>query len=156
MTFAGGATTATLLCAYRSAAELSAPSAIQELSNFILIRTPANQTDVDRGNAAIPIDQECRRKRIDPAVQIANRVISEQNAIIDFLFCDVRLHGLPAFLVHGDAEDSKPPVLILSFKLQKPGDLQLAGSAPRSPEIEQHHLAPVVGQMNGGPVFVFE
>ena len=47
-----------------------------------------------------------------------------------------------------DAYRKDHEVRIVVMQLQQRGQLFNTGSAPRSPEIEEHHLTAIVGQMN--------
>ena len=103
---------------------------------------------MNRGNASVPIDHKRRRQRFQTAVLIARLVIAQHDAIVDLSFCDERIDRLPAIVVHRDAEDFEAAVLVFALELREPGDLDHARAAPRCPEIEQHHFALIVGEVN--------
>ena len=51
-------------------------------------------------------------------------------------------------LVNADGQDDQAGHLVVQFEQRR--HLNHAGLAPGGPEVEQHHAAPVAGQMNGG------
>src|SRR6266700_1665220 len=60
------------------------------------------------------------------------------------------LHRFPTVLIHRNADDGKPVVLVLSLKLHVPGNFNFTTRAPRGPEIEQDYPAFVTGQRDRG------
>ena len=99
------------------------------------------------GDLAIAVDQEGGRQRIHPAVQLGDRIVSLQDPIIDGQLGDERLHGRPPFFVHRDADDGETLVFVLALEVDEPGNLDLAGTAPGGPKIEQDDFSRVIGQV---------
>jgi hypothetical protein len=99
-------------------------------------------------NASVAVDHKRGRQRFETAVQIARFVVAKQYAIVDFSSFDERRDRFPAIVVHRDSEDFEAAVFVLTLKFREPRDLDYAGAAPSGPEIEHHHFAPIVGQMN--------
>src|SRR5690349_4262459 len=87
--------------------------AVQELQNLILIITLTDQSLVACSHSSVTIDDKRCRQRFDSTVEVADTIVSKGHAVIDFLLFEVRLHGIPAILIHGDAEHGKAAVLIL-------------------------------------------
>ncbi len=113
------------------------------------------KTDVDRSNSSLAIDHKGGGQRFHVAIHIAGFIIAHDDLIVDFVFRNERLHVFPAAIVHGNAQNREPSVLVLSLKVGKPRDLDSAGSAPGCPEIEQHHFALVIGKMHHLPSGIF-
>ena len=101
---------------------------------------------MDCGDLSIPIDQEGSRECVYATITLGCGVISNHNSIINFKVGHERLHSFPALIVHGNSQDFEAPILVLALHLHEPGDLDLAGSAPGCPEIQQHHLTAIVCQ----------
>ena len=108
------------------------------------------------GDTSFSIDEERGGQRVDTAVHAGRLIVANDYPVVDAEFGEEGLDHFPAFIVHGDTEDGKAFVLVLPLHLHEPGDLQFARSAPRREEVEQDHLALVIGQVNGLAVGVFE
>jgi hypothetical protein len=50
----------------------------------------------------------------------------------------------------------KALILVLLFEVDEPRNLDLAGSAPRRPEVQQHHFAAIVRELHGSAVGVLQ
>lgn len=108
------------------------------------------------GDAAFPVDEERGRHGFNAAVEIGNLVVAEQNPIIHFAGLDVRLHGVPALVIHGYSDHRESTIAVGLVELHEPGDLDLARSAPGGPEVEKHHLAAIVAQVDGSAIAVLQ
>src|SRR5689334_11535532 len=102
------------------------------------------QTDVHGGDLSFAVNHESRGQSLHPAVELRDGVIADNDAVIDAELGHERLDHLPAFVIHGDADDFKAAVAELALKLLQPRNLDLAGPAPGGPEVEQDHLALVI------------
>ena len=97
---------------------------------------------------AVPIDHKCGRQRFEPPIQIARGVVAQQNTIINLFHGDVGINRFPSVVVHGNSQDLETLVFVLALKIHEPGNFDLTGATPGSPEIEQHNLALIVGQVD--------
>src|SRR5229473_1338641 len=111
---------------------------------------------MDGGDAAGTVYQERGGQRVHAAVPRAHFFVAHQDAVIDLALLDVGLHHAPAIVVHRDANYREATILVGLLELDEPGNLDLARSAPRGPEIEQDHFALVVRQLDSGTIGVFE
>ena len=55
---------------------------------------------MDCGDAAFPIDQECRGERLHSIVERRYRIIAHHDTVIDVELMRKRLHYVPAVLIH--------------------------------------------------------
>ena len=91
-----------------------------------------------------------------PPKACATRVVAQHDPVVHRHAADEGLDHVPALLVHGDPDHREAPVLVLALEIDEPRDLDLARPAPGGPEVQQHHLAPVVGEPHGLAVGVLE
>src|SRR6202035_5751208 len=131
-------------------------SRFEQLLNRIFEILPAGEPDMDGRNAAFAIDHEGGGQRFHAAILIAHLVVSQHDSVINLLLRYERIDGFPAVVIHGDAEHLEAAVLVLPLELGKPGNFDAAGTAPGGPEIQQHHFALEVGEMNQLAAGVFE
>ena len=96
----------------------------------------------------IPVDYKRGRQRFEAAIQITSGVIAQQNTIVNLFHGDVGINYFPSVVVHRNSQDLETPVFVLALKIHEPGDFDLTGATPGSPEIEQHNLALIVGEVN--------
>ena len=96
------------------------------------------------GDSAFPVDHKRGGKGIHSAVESSHTIVTEQYTVIDLFFGQEWLHLIPAVLIHGDADYGKTLIFVLLFEGNEPRDLDLAGSAPSGPEVEQNYFALVV------------
>ncbi len=108
------------------------------------------------GNPAGPIDDERRGQRFEAAVEIARGVIAEHNTIVDFLLADEGIDRFPTVVVHRNSDHFEAAVFVLALEFGEPGNFNHAGAAPGGPEIEQHDLAFVIGEVDQLAVRVFQ
>src|SRR5579875_2420863 len=139
-----------------SRASGSIRGSLQELFNPIFKFPPVRQPNVDGGDFTLAVDEEGGGQRVNPAIKLGRLVIADQHAVVHFLTSGERLHHFPSLIVHGDSQNHQPPLLVLPLKLLKPRDLNFAGTAPGCPEIEQHHFAPVIGEVDDLPVSILQ
>jgi len=111
---------------------------------------------VDRSDAAFPIYQECRGEGFHSTVELRYRIITHHDAVIDAELVREGLHYVPPVLIHRHAKHCKALVLVLPLEIFEPRDFYLARPAPRGPEIQQNHLAFVIGKMHRLPVRIFQ
>lgn len=111
---------------------------------------------MNRGNPSITIDYECRRQRFEAAIEIARLVVAQHNTIIDLSLRNKGVDSLPAVVIHRDAENFEPSVLVLAFELREPGNLLGTGAAPGGPKVEEHHLAAVIAQVDHFAIGIFQ
>src|SRR4051794_35238298 len=104
--------------------------------------------------SAFPIDDKGGRQGINSAVQLAYRIIAQQNTVIHLMRGNVRLDCLPSVFVHRNAKDLKALALELLFELDEPRNLEAAWTAPGRPEIHDHHLTAQVAELDGVPVAI--
>src|ERR1700687_2735405 len=163
LSFSGGATLSTELpCAINEGdvaatrSDRSSPRRVEQLSDGIFEFVFPREPDVDRGDFPLAVDYEGGRQGLDAPVNLPHLVVSKQNTIVDLVLLDVRLHHVPAIFVHRNAQHRKAAIFQLLLEFHEPGDFDLAGAAPGCPEIQQHHLAFIVGKMNRLAVGVFE
>src|SRR5277367_52459 len=88
--------------------------------------------------------------RSDSSVTPRNLVSANRNAVVHIVRCHERPHGLPAVFIHRDAKHGKTSVFILGLERDEPWNLDLAWTAPCSPEIEKHDPALVIGKLDRG------
>src|SRR5579864_5929400 len=129
---------------------------IQELKNFILVVALIDKPDMLGCDAALPVDDEVRRKGIDTAVKLRHFLSADHDAVVDLVRGDVGPDRLPSVIVEGDAQHGEVAVLIFLLELDEPGDLNLAGSAPGGPEVQQHDFSAIVRQVDGRSASVRE
>ena len=114
------------------------------------------QPHVNLADFPCTIKDECRRQRVYAAKQRGHRVITKQHSIVHLALCDVRLHSRPSIVIHGNANHLEAFVFVLLLKIYEPGNLNLAGPAPRGPEIKQHYFSAVIGEFHLRSVRVFQ
>src|SRR5256885_2007836 len=110
----GGVTMILFCCAQaqsgkrkRTAKERSLLLFAKKTLNFFEVLIFTGQTDVRRkGHLSCSINDKRRGKRIDAAVELAHRIVAQQDAIVHLVLGHVWLDGCPAFFIHGDAHDS--------------------------------------------------
>src|SRR5262249_41596213 len=88
--------------------------------------------------------------------ELAGHVVADHDAVVELVFLDVFANAVPAVVIHGNAQHRELLILEPALEIDEPGDLDLAGSAPRRPEIQQDDLAEIVGQMYGLTVGILE
>jgi len=111
---------------------------------------------VDRGDLAIPVDEERRGQCVHTAVRLRRLIVADHHAIVDAEFLNEWFHRLPSFIVHRDAQHFEALVLILTLHLHEPRNLDTARTAPRGPEIQQYDLPFVVAEVHQLAVRVFQ
>ena len=116
----------------------------------------AGESDVDRGDFSVLIDQQSCGDCFDSAVGLGDAIIAHQDAIIHLHHAEKGFHIVPAVLVQGDAEHLETAILRLALEARKPRDLHAARAAGGGPEIEQHYFAFVVGEAHSSAVRIFE
>ena len=80
----------------------------------------------------------------------------DHDAIVDLVRGDVRAHGLPAVIVHRQAQDGKALILIFLFEFDEPGYFDFARSAPSGPKIHQHYFAAIIRKVDGIAVSILQ
>jgi hypothetical protein len=105
---------------------------------------------------ALSINDKGSWQRVDAPVQLAYRIITEDDAVIHLLRRNVRLDRLPSILVHRNAHDLEALALVLLLEFDEPGDFKGTRAAPGSPEVQHHNLAAQVTQLKRIPVRVLK
>src|SRR6202142_765093 len=161
--FGGGvAVSRGLSCAPRAVAKRASASAgslggsLEKLLKVIFVPALAHEANVNGGDAALAIDHERGRERVDAAVEVRHFVVAQEDAVIDAGLGDEGLDGLPPVLVHRYADNGKSLPFVLALELDEPGDLDAAGIAPCGPKIQQHDFAAKVGKLHESAVGVLE
>src|ERR1700733_10458488 len=130
---------------------------IEQLNDGIFeILFPHGDSDVNRCNLPLPVDQQRSGQRVQPAVRGADLVVAQQDAIVHLHVLDVGLDGGPAVFIHGYPHHGEAFIFELPLEIHEPGNLDFAGAAPGGPEVQQHHFTLVVGGMNGLSVGIFQ
>src|SRR5262249_40206942 len=97
---------------------------------------------------AISVDEERCWQYVYAAVLISDGFLADKDRIIDAHFLhklgDVFLAGV----VHGNADNLQPLGSVLLLQFDKPGHLDLAGTAPGRPEVQQDRLSFVAAELN--------
>jgi hypothetical protein len=78
---------------------------------------------MNKSDFPVTVDNEGSRQRLHTAIKLAYRVVSQQHAVVHFVFRYVRLHSLPPIVIHGDADHFKSSRLVLLLKFNEPRDL---------------------------------
>src|SRR3954463_16663174 len=100
-----------------------------------------------RGDAAIAIEQQRLRQAGRQLENLLNRVeVPQHYGIGDWVLRKVWLDGMPSLFVDGASSRGEARGVLFLLKFHDPRHLELAASAPRRPEIEQHAPAFVVGK----------
>src|SRR5215469_762334 len=105
------------------------------------------QADMDGGDFAVAVDQKRGRQRIHAAISLRRLIGAKDHAIVHLQIREKRLDYLPAFIIHGNAQDYETLVLIPLLKVDKPGNFNFAGTAPGGPEVQEYSLALVIRKM---------
>jgi hypothetical protein len=125
--------------------------------NFFEVLIFTGQTDVRRKrHSPLSINDKRRGKRFHAAVELADRIVAQQNTIIHLVCGDVWLDGVPAILIHRDAHDGESLGFVLLLEFDEPGNFKGAGAAPGGPKVEQDDFAAIIGQFYGGAVGIVE
>src|SRR6185437_14173736 len=126
-----------------------AAAAAERLLDPVLDVAAAAQPEHPRYYLAVAANVETGRQVLQPAVLVAHRLLAQQHRVIHAHFLGELRDLIFAGIIHRDAEDLQAlrPVLLLQF--HEPRHLQPAWCTPGGPEIQQHRLAPKVGQMHG-------
>jgi len=103
---------------------------------------------VDGSDPPVTVDHKRGRQRFEAAVQIARGVVAQHHTIVNLLHGDEGINRFPPVVVHRDSQNLETAVFILALEVHKPGDFDSARAAPGGPEIEEHDLALIVGQMD--------
>ncbi len=111
----------------------------------------ADQSLMHGRDAARAVDDEGGGQRIDAAIKKLRLVVPDHYRVVDLPSFDVRFDGSPAVVVERDSQDDEIAILKRLLKIDEPRNFDLAGSAPRGPEIQQNHFAVKVGQLDGFP-----
>jgi len=156
-TFSGGTTLTTLLSELRvvcprdddarvriSAAAIG--TLVQKPDDGFLILIFAYQSLMLCRNGSVAIDDKGGRQRLDTAVRFSNLVITSDDSVIDLVLREVGFHYGPPFVVHGDTKDCESAIFVATLKVNEPGDLNFARTAPCCPEVQEHHLALVLSK----------
>jgi hypothetical protein len=98
-------------------------------------------------DAAITSDQKADRQAENPSVTFRKPGVAESDRVIHFESLVKRTHG-SSVVVEGNTDDSKTAIPILVLQIHELRNLTAARRAPRRPEVEQHHLAPIGGEIN--------
>src|SRR5260370_17207882 len=86
---------------------------------------------------------------MDAAVELRHAVVANHHGVVDRSLLYERLDGLPAILIHRDAQRGETAILVHLLELDKPGNFSLARPTPSGPEIEQKNFSAVVGKLDG-------
>jgi hypothetical protein len=90
---------------------------------------------------AVAINEERGWKHADAAITLPYRFLTQQNRVIDPHILGKPGNIVRAGVVHGDAHNLQSLRAIFFLQLDKPWHLDLAGTAPGGPEVEQDSLA---------------
>ena len=93
-------------------------------------------------NLPVTIDQKRHRQTKDSAVEVSQLYISHGHGVIQLQFVRCFTHE-GRVVIHGNSDDLEAAWTIRSLPGHKGWHLNLAGSAPCGPEVEQHHFAPI-------------
>ena len=107
----------------------------------------ALQTEFAGDELAVAVQKKRGRQHADASVALANRFFAEQDGVVDAQFLGEFSDVFGAGVVHGYAHDLEPLRAVFILQLDKPRHLDLAGTAIRRPEIEQHGFAAKVGEL---------
>ena len=100
------------------------------------------------------IDHEDGGKSSYTTVSDANGNRADSNRIIDPLGGDKLSHLF--FIIFIDCQaDHLQAILVAFLQLNQSGNLLTAGAAPGGPEIQQHHFAAIIFQLELFPIEVF-
>src|SRR5437764_8383356 len=128
MTFSGATTVTTLLselrvvCAckanripgsrMRPRTNARSGAILKQLVNLVFIIALADQADVLIHDAAILIEYEGGRQRLHSSVCLRDFVVSDQHSVVHLVFSQPGLYCVPTLVVHRDAHDGEPAVLV--------------------------------------------
>ena len=96
--------------------------------------------------AALPVNDKSCGQRFHTAILIRQRFVANHNRIGNLVLRKVRPNHLPTLIVHGHTQRRKSAGFVLLLEFVEPRNLNLAGSTPGCPKIEQHHFTFVVAQ----------
>jgi hypothetical protein len=109
-----------------------------------------------RSDPAVAVDHKRSRKRFHSAILIARLVVAEHNAIVDLFLRDEWTNHFPSIVVHGNTDNGEATILVFALEFSEPGNLDPARAAPGGPEVEQHDLASIIGEVNDLAVGILE
>ena len=101
------------------------------------------------GDSPFAVDQKRRRERIDAALELRHAIVADRHPIVQCVLLHEGCDSLPAVIIHRYTQRRIAAIFAGLLELNKPGYLDLAWAAPSGPEIEQHDLALVVGELDG-------
>src|SRR5438093_10852928 len=104
---------------------------------------PVHHASVRRSDLAIVVNQQRHRHSIEP-IFVSETYIVDHDWEVHLVLFNKCLHWFP-LLVHRNANDVEPLVLVPFLKLNKPRHFQHTTVEPRWPEIEHDHSAFAVG-----------
>ena len=108
------------------------------------------------GDAALTVEHEGSRQRLDVSELLRHYFRGNHDAIVNLMRRDVRPHGLPAVIVHRQAQDGETLILIFLLEFDEPGNFHFTRSAPGGPKIYQDDFAAIIRQIDGIAVSVFQ
>ena len=108
------------------------------------------------GDFSLTVNDEGSRQRRYTAVEVGHFIGTDDDAVVHLLGFDIGFHGLPAILIHGDAEYGEAAILEALFKIDEPGDFDFAGAAPGGPEVQEHHFSFIVGKLHRTSMGILE
>ena len=131
-------------------------AAVQQPENLTLVSALARQANMLSGDPALAVDEKRSWEGFNAAIHLCDGAVTEHDTVIHRLLPKERLDRPPAVVIHGHAQHGEAPVFVDILELDEPGNLDFAGTAPRRPKIEQHHLALEIGKPQGDAVRIPE